>query len=299
MTQIPFREYYQEKVRRIEMCLVDTFPEIPDPVAVLAESMRYSLLAGGKRLRPVLILTTIECSGRNSDFALPLSCAIEYIHTYSLIHDDLPCMDDDELRRGQPTNHIRFGEGIALLAGDALLTHCFALMSRPELQRDVPADVILRLIHLLAENAGVFGMVSGQVADIQRELPLKPAEALGFIHAHKTGALIKAAVQIGALLAEVNAADFDELTGFGVQIGKCFQIQDDILDVTGNQELLGKKTGTDEKNETLTYPRVFGLDRSRELAGDCYRMALQHLEKTTLDTTRLKELADFVLKRDR
>lgn len=298
MAQNSFNEYYREKVQQVEVCLAETFPGIPKPVSILAESMRYSLLAGGKRLRPILILTTIECTGRNSEFALPLACAIEYIHTYSLIHDDLPCMDDDDLRRGQPTNHIRFGEDIALLAGDALLTHSFALMSRPEALEHVSANAVLKAVRLMAENAGVFGMVSGQVADIQREPPLEPAETLTFIHSHKTGALIKVAVQIGALLADVDEADYGELTGFGIQIGKCFQIKDDILDVTGSQKLLGKTPGTDEKNETLTYPRVFGLDRSRQLANECYEKALAHLGNTSLDTTRLKELADFVLKRD-
>ncbi len=298
MAQQLFNDYYKEKVGQLETCLIETFPKIPRPVAVLDESMRYSLLAGGKRLRPVLLLTTIECTGKNADFALPLACGIEYIHTYSLIHDDLPCMDDDELRRGQPTNHIKFGEDIALLAGDALLTHCFALMSVQALHEKVSADALLKSINLLAENAGVFGMVSGQVADIQKQLALEPADALTFIHSHKTGALIKVAVQIGALLAEVTEFEYEQLSGFGVEIGKCFQIQDDILDVTGNQELLGKMPGTDQKNETLTYPRVFGLDKSKDLANECYEKALYHLDKTALDTNRLKELANFVLKRD-
>ena len=284
MGQQSFNDYFREKVSRLESCLETTFPKIPLPVAVLEESMRYSLLAGGKRLRPVLLLTTIECTGKSADFALPLACGIEYIHTYSLIHDDLPCMDDDELRRGQPTNHIKFGEEIALLAGDA--------------RAEVAASAIVKSIHLLAENAGVFGMVSGQVADIKGQLTLKPADALTFIHSHKTGALIKVAVQIGALLAEVTDSDYEQLTGFGIEIGKCFQIQDDILDVTGNQELLGKTPGTDQKNETLTYPRVFGIEKSRDLANECYEKALNHLQKTSFDTQRLMELANFILKRN-
>lgn len=298
MIQQSFEAYYSEKVARVETCLTETFPELPEQVGILEESMRYSLLAGGKRLRPILILTTIECAGKSSDFALPLSCAMEYIHTYSLIHDDLPCMDDDELRRGMPTNHIRFGEDVALLAGDALLTHAFALMSMPELLEHVSAETVLKSVHLLAENAGVFGMVSGQVADIQNHMDLPPADALTFIHSHKTGALIKVAVQMGALLSGVGDEDYQQLTGFGVEIGKCFQIQDDILDVIGSKERLGKTPGTDEKNETLTYPRVFGLDRSQALAGECYDKALNHLERTSLDTERLRDLADFVLKRD-
>lgn len=298
MVELPFIDYYKEKVARFEAHLAETFPDIPQPVAILEKSMRYSLLAGGKRLRPILLLTTIECAGKNAEFALPLACAIEYIHTYSLIHDDLPCMDDDELRRGQLTNHIKYGEEIALLAGDALLTHCFALMSSSTLLEQTSAVGLLRAIHILAESAGVFGMVSGQVADIQKHMALEPEETLTFIHSHKTGALIKAAIQIGALLAEVGDSDFEQLTGFGVEIGKCFQIQDDILDVTGSRELLGKTPGTDEKNETLTYPSVFGLEKSKELANNCYQKALDHLDRTGLHTMRLRELAGFVLKRD-
>lgn len=293
-----FNDYYSEKVKQLEASLAETFPAIPQPVRILEESMRYSLLAGGKRLRPILLLTTIECAGKSADFALPLACAIEYIHTYSLIHDDLPCMDDDALRRGQPTNHIKYGEDVALLAGDALLTHCFALMSDSSFLKQIPASVALSSIHLLAENAGVFGMVSGQVADIQNQLKLEAADALKFVHSHKTGALIKVAVQIGALLAEVSDADYEQLTGFGVEIGRCFQIQDDILDVTGDQERLGKTPGTDQKNKTLTYPGVFGIDQSQKLANECYEKALNHLDRTSLETRRLKELANFVLKRD-
>jgi len=293
-----FTDYYQEKVAQFETYLAATFPDIPQPVAILEESMRYSLFAGGKRLRPVLLITTIECTGKNADFALPLACAIEYIHTYSLIHDDLPCMDDDELRRGQPTNHIKYGENIALLAGDALLTHCFALMSSPALLEHTSAATILNAIHILSNNAGVFGMVSGQVADIHKQATLAPQDALSFIHTHKTGALITAAIQIGARLADINDADFKHLTGFGTEIGKCFQIQDDILDVTGSQERLGKSPGTDQKNQTLTYPHVYGLETSKQLANECYETALHHLEETGLETIRLKELANFVLKRD-
>ncbi len=298
MQKHTFTDYYQEKVTQFETYLTTSFPEIPQPVAILEESMRYSLLAGGKRLRPILLMTTIECTGKNADFAMPLACAIEYIHTYSLIHDDLPCMDDDELRRGKPTNHIKYGENIALLAGDALLTHSFALMSSPALLEHTSAAAILKAIHVLSNNAGVFGMVSGQVADIQEQQTLAPQDALSFIHTHKTGALITAAIQIGALLADINEAAFKQLTAFGIEIGKCFQIQDDILDVTGSQERLGKSPGTDQKNQTLTYPQVFGLDTSNQLANQCYENALHHLEETGLETDRLKELANFVLKRD-
>ncbi|NQU65244.1 MAG: polyprenyl synthetase family protein, partial [SAR324 cluster bacterium] len=227
MEKLSFADYYKEKVALFETHLAATFPKISEVVAILEESMRYSLLAGGKRLRPVLLMTTIECTGKNADFALPLACAVEYIHTYSLIHDDLPCMDNDDLRRGQPTNHKKFGENIALLSGDALLTHCFALMSSQALLERISAAAMLKSIHILAEKAGVFGMVSGQVADIQKNGVLAPKDALSFIHANKTGALITASIQIGAVLAEVSEPVFAQLSEFGREIGRCFQIQDD------------------------------------------------------------------------
>ncbi len=293
---LSFNEYYSQKIGLFEKYLKESFPPLPSLVNVLADAMKYSLLAGGKRLRPVLLLTTIECAEINSDFALPFAGAIEYIHTYSLIHDDLPCMDNDELRRGVPTNHIKFGEDIALLAGDALLTHCFYLISA-QTQDKVSADTILKIIHILSEKAGVYGMVSGQVADIDSTLETSQ-KALDFIHTNKTGALIVSSIQIGALLANLDNSQYQSLTDFGEQIGKCFQIQDDILDETGEKELLGKTPGSDKRNETLTYPSVFGLEKSYELANHCYDKAIESLDQSGLKTDRLKELAGFILKRD-
>ncbi|MBU3914771.1 polyprenyl synthetase family protein [bacterium] len=294
---LSFNEYYSQKLKIFETYLEESFPFLPSEVAILAEAMKYSLLAGGKRLRPILLLTTIECTGTDSDFALPFAGAIEYIHTYSLIHDDLPCMDNDELRRGIPTNHIRFGEDIALLAGDALLTHCFYLISE-QIPDKVSAETALRIINILAGKAGVYGMVSGQVADIRGTLKTTPQNALDFIHTNKTGALILSSIQIGALLANVNKSKFKLLTDFGEQIGKCFQIQDDILDETGKKELMGKTPGSDKRNDTLTYPSVFGLEKSYDLANQCYEKAIASLDQSGLMTERLKELARFVLKRD-
>ncbi len=292
-----FNEYYSQKLKLFEDYLKKSFPPLPSEVENLATAMKYSLLAGGKRLRPILLLTTVECAGVNSDFALPFAGAIEYIHTYSLIHDDLPCMDDDELRRGIPTNHIKFGEDIALLAGDALLTHSFCLISE-QTQDTVSAETVLKIINILAGKAGVYGMVSGQVADIGGTVNTTPQKALDFIHTNKTGALILSSIQIGALLAGLDSHKFQSLTDFGKQIGKCFQIQDDILDETGKKELLGKTPGSDQRNQTLTYPSVFGLEKSYELANQCYEKAIAALDQSELKTARLKELARFVLKRD-
>ncbi|MCP4750261.1 MAG: polyprenyl synthetase family protein [Proteobacteria bacterium] len=299
MNDLSFDQYYSKKLELIESFLIEDFPKIPEPVSALDDSMRYSLFAGGKRIRPILLLTTVECAGMDSEFALPFAGALEYIHTYSLIHDDLPCMDDDDLRRGQATNHIRFGEDIALLAGDALLTHSFCLISSPRLLDRVSAPTLLRIVNILAEKAGVFGMVAGQVADIGNRAFSSPENTLDFIHSHKTGALITAAIQIGAMLSQVEPQAFEAMSKFGEEIGKCFQIQDDILDETGNEELLGKKPGSDRKNKTLTFPSVYGLEKSGELANRCYENALNYLEQSGLKAARLKELANFVLKRNR
>lgn len=293
-----FRQFYEEKLQSVEAFLKNSIPKLPKNVAVLEEAMRYSLMAGGKRLRPILLLTTVESVKNHSDFALPVASAIEYIHTYSLIHDDLPCMDNDDLRRGKPTSHIQFGEANALLAGDALLTHSFALIASVD-REHVAAEKICRIVSLLAEKAGVFGMVTGQVADINDSTDFPPEETLTFIHSHKTGALITACIQIGAILVDLDDENFRDLTAFGEQIGKCFQIQDDILDETGDKQNLGKTPGSDQRNQKLTYPRIYGLDESRRLANQCYEKALDHLESVSGQMDYLRALAAFILKRDR
>ena len=296
MDSLDFKAYYGYQLDRFEAYLKNSFPKLPKQVSILEESAKYSLFAGGKRIRPILLLTVIECAGHDSAFGLPFACALEYIHTYSLIHDDLPCMDDDALRRGQPTNHIKFGEAIALLAGDALLTHSFHLISSI-CSSDVSAVTINRIIQILSGKAGIYGMVTGQVADIIEINKMSEGEALQFIHAHKTGALITAAIQIGAILVKVSDHTFENLTAFGNEIGKCFQIQDDILDVTGTKEELGKTPGTDAKNQTLTYPRVFGLEHSKKLAQESYSLAIEHLNQTDLNTDMLTNMANFILNR--
>jgi len=293
-----FSGFYEEKVKIFEAYLRDSFPKVPSAVVHLSEAMQYSLYAGGKRIRPLLLLTTVECGGGRSDFALPFAGAIEYIHTYSLIHDDLPCMDDDDLRRGLPTSHVKFGEALALLAGDALLTHSFALVSQSTILKDIPAAWMVQAIHLLAEAAGVFGMVTGQVADISQPAFEAIGDSLDFIHRHKTGALIAAAVHIGAVIAGFSEEVTNQLVRFGREIGKCFQIQDDILDEIGDRQRLGKSPGRDRKNDTLTYPRAFGLEKSKALAAQSYENGLSYLAGTGLDTRRLRQLSDFVLKRD-
>jgi len=292
-----FKDYYKNKRSLFEEHLKQSFPEIPRQVSTLEHAMKYSLFAGGKRIRPILLLVTIESTGMDCKIGLPYAAALEYIHTYSLIHDDLPCMDDDDLRRGLPTNHIKFGEDIALLAGDALLTHSFALLSSDHVLKNISYEVAIKIITLVSTQAGIYGMVTGQVADISKIQGVPPYEALSFTHKNKTGALIKTAIQIGALLGGVDENTYQGLTIFGEEIGKCFQIQDDILDEIGYKESLGKQPGSDLKNQKLTYPSVFGIDQSRKLALDSYEKAIQALHKSGLKVTRLEELAEYILKR--
>ena len=273
-----FSPHYQSLLTRFETYLERAFPHLAPEVAILEESVRYSLLAGGKRLRPILLLCVVEAGQGEID-------------------NDLPCMDDDDLRRGKPTNHIKFGEDIALLAGDALLSEAFHLISAPERLKDYPAERLLAAIHCLAKKAGNFGMVAGQVADIGAAQSRGSKELLEFIHHHKTGQLIVASLEMGAILAGLNDHARDAICHFGEALGRCFQIQDDILDETGDPTKLGKPVGSDQKNQKLTYPSLFGLEESARLAEEAYQEALTYLAKTGLPQEPLQALADFVLKR--
>ncbi|HLU38641.1 MAG TPA: farnesyl diphosphate synthase [Planctomycetota bacterium] len=264
----------------VETALDTWLPRPPDVPARLHEAMRYSLFAGGKRLRPVLTLAAAdavaEVPGDARRLALPVACALEMIHTYSLVHDDLPAMDDDTLRRGRPTSHVVFGEALAILAGDALLTEAFALVAREPETDD--ADVCrrkLRAAALVARAAGATGMVGGQVLDLDEEGQAHgddahaSALALEDVHARKTGALIRAATGAGAIMAGADAARCEAIDTYARELGLCFQIVDDILDVEGSAEQLGKSTGKDAASGKLTYPSLFGIERSRALAAEC------------------------------
>ena len=294
-----FKTYYQERLDIFEEYLISSFPDVPQEVSVLAEAMKYSLLAGGKRIRPIFLLATLEAAGRDFRLGLSAACALEYIHTYSLIHDDLPCMDDDNLRRGLPTSHLKFGEDIALLAGDALLTHAFYLLSAPEFTTLFAPYKILKIIQLLTGKAGIHGMISGQTADIIKYQGESPLKSIDFIHQYKTGALITASIQIGAILADVNRSVYEHLTDFGDRIGKCFQIKDDILDKIGDVKNIGKTPGSDDKNDKLTYPSIVGLKRSEQYTVESLNRAISSLQKTGLEeTTRLQQIAEYIINRD-
>jgi geranylgeranyl diphosphate synthase, type II len=246
----------------------------------LLKSMEYSLLAGGKRLRPVLVLSWAGLLGGEgiTDKVMPFAASLECIHTYSLIHDDLPAMDDDDLRRGKPSNHMQFGEATAILAGDGLLTEAFGLMSAASIVNGLPADRVLKAIFVLAKAAGAGGMVGGQAVDMEftgrTDVPLNELRTM---HAMKTGALITAACECGAILAGAKDADVENAREFGRNIGVAFQIVDDVLDVVSDTETLGKPAGSDEAMGKSTYPSLMGLEKSKSLASDYVETALTHL----------------------
>ena len=230
----------------------------------MAEAMRYSALAGGKRIRPVLILEFCRLCGGNPADALPFAAALEMIHTYSLIHDDLPCMDDDDFRRGRPTSHKQFGEAMAVLAGDALLTRAFEIVSDPELVGNLPMERVLPAIHTLSSHAGVMGMIGGQVLDMDGETNPPDLDGLIRLQSLKTGALIRAAARIGCLIGGATEAQLKAADEFAAALGLAFQIRDDMLDVEGDAALLGKAVGMDAARDKATFPGLTVMDHCRE-----------------------------------
>lgn len=262
----------------------------------LWESMRYSVLAGGKRLRPLLSIAACIASGGKGEEALTAGCALELIHTQSLIHDDLPCMDNDELRRGRPTNHVVFGEAMALLAGDGLLAHAFQVLTR-DLPQGCPPERALLAVGELA--SATLKMVEGQVVDMQAEGKPIEAETLDFIHRHKTGALIVAAVRLGGHMANAPEATMAMLTRYADHVGLAFQIIDDILDLTGTAEALGKSPGKDLAAHKATYPALYGLDQARSEADRQIQSALDAIAPLGEQAAALAAIARFVSERNR
>jgi len=251
----------------IEKHILDFLPEIDHKSITLYESMKYSLAAGGKRIRPILLLAAAEFTGCKVEAAIPYACALEYIHTYSLIHDDMPCMDDDDLRRGMPTNHIVYGEAMATLAGDGLQAAAFEAMTKDMFMYFDDSKQLknrIRAAHEIVKGSGCRGMVAGQVADIENENKACSKEMLDYIHINKTAALIVAAIRAGAQLGGADAETLNNLTIYAENLGLAFQIADDILDVIGSEEEMGKKTGADDANNKSTYPALYGLEASRE-----------------------------------
>lgn len=264
---------------------------------VIKESMLYSLEAGGKRIRPLLLFATMEAFGKKAEKGLLMAAAIEMIHTYSLIHDDLPSMDNDDLRRGKPTNHRVFGEAFAILAGDALLTHSFQLITEIT-NENASAETKLALIRELAIAAGAEGMVGGQAADMEGEDKELTLEDLEYIHIHKTGKLLSCSVMAGALLAEAGAEQKTRLSQFAYHLGLAFQIRDDILDLEGTEEMLGKPVGSDSGNHKSTYPALLSLQGAKQALAEHIKLAKACLKATELDTSLLEGITDLVAVRD-
>ena len=264
--------------------------------ATIHKAMRYSLFAGGKRMRPALCLAAAAACGGSEAQAMPLACAVECIHTYSLIHDDLPAMDDDDYRRGKLTNHKVFGEGVAVLAGDALLTQAFEVAAQ---SRGWPRYSHRQIIRELASASGSLQLIAGQVADLEAEGKKISASQLRYIHERKTSALLCCSVRLGGMSANCTAAQLKALTDFGYHVGLAFQVIDDILDVTQTSETLGKTAGKDTRAQKATYPSIVGLDKSRKIASDLTAKAFAALRIFRGQARALEALAEYLLKRDR
>jgi geranylgeranyl diphosphate synthase type II len=283
------KEFLEEKGSQVDAALEKHLASWCDAPESLIAAMRYSLFAGGKRLRPALVLGAAEVASGYSEIAMPAACAVEMIHTYSLIHDDLPAMDNDALRRGQPTAHIKFGEAGAILAGDALLTMAFEVAAQ---------SGNFQVLREIARAAGVGGMVGGQQLDLEAEGKSLPLNELQHIHAFKTGAMIRVSVRAGAILAGGDPQKVEALTRYGECIGLAFQITDDILDVVGTEAVLGKPIGSDATQNKSTYPALVGLDQARVLADEAVASALLALECFDARADIFRELARFIVERE-
>ena len=293
MTNDAFQNTLANDQRLIENALQQLLPPMAFDQPEVVEAMRYSLMNGGKRLRPVLALEFCKVCGGDRHAVLEPACALEYVHTYSLIHDDLPCMDDDDLRRGRPSCHKAYPENIALLAGDALLTHAFEIIADCELS----ADAKCQMVSLLAANAGVSGMIGGQVLDLKYEAADPSLQQLLTVHKLKTGALISAACILGCLAAGATQAQIAAASNFAYNLGIAFQIKDDILDITGTSEMLGKPVGSDSDQGKVTYATKVGLEKAQQDVALLTDKALESLRAFD-DTDFLQALAQSLISRD-
>lgn len=295
--ELRLKEYLAERKALIDASLDSFLPGEECFPPLIFRAVRYSLLAGGKRLRPILCLAAAEAVGGDGKAILPVACALEFIHTYSLIHDDLPAMDNDDYRRGRLTAHKVFGEDIAILAGDALLTEAFRLLTRSELMPGIPAERILAVAAEIAAAAGWSGMVGGQVLDVRSEGKKIDLEMLQQIHRLKTGELIRVSLRSGAILGGASAAMIASLSDHGRQIGLAFQIADDILNVEGDRALLGKQTGSDAARRKVTFPSLLGIDASRARAESLVKEAIASLASFDDRAAPLRLIAGYILER--
>ena len=260
---------------------------------IIADGMRYSVLNGGKRLRPILLLMVLELFGKKIELGLPIAVAIEMIHSYSLVHDDLPALDNDDYRRGKLTTHKKFGEAEAILIGDALLTHSFSVVA--DETRDISSDKIVKIIGMISRYAGISGMIGGQIIDLESEKKKVSLETLKYIHENKTGKLIKLPIEIGAIISDATEEEYKALERYANGIGLAFQIKDDILDIEGDFEKIGKPVGSDLELEKTTYPSIFGVAKSKEILKEVISDAKKSLNIFSKEKVQIfLELADYI-----
>lgn len=294
---IKIEQYLDERKTLVDKALQKFMPRPSGLASDVINAMNYSLFAGGKRVRPILCMAGAEAVGGSTDSVVPVACAIELIHTYSLIHDDLPVMDNDDLRRGKPTNHKVFGEAVALLAGDGLLTLAFNLMAGYGAEKEVEKKALLRVIDLIASAAGYKGMVGGQVVDITYEGKEPDPSVVEYIHRHKTAALIAASVTAGTILAGGNKDEEKSINRYGQQVGLAFQIADDILNIQGDRKIMGKGTGSDKEKGKMTYPSVFGTAESTKIQKELIKNAIESLKGFDNRAEPLRDLARYIINR--
>ena len=292
-----FIDYFRKKRLEVDVALKQVLPPETEYPPSLYKAMRYSVFPGGKRLRPMLAIAAFEAVGGSGERIIPYACALEMIHSYSLIHDDLPVMDDDDYRRGKLTSHRVFGEALAILTGDALLTEAFDLMTRPEVVEGLEKDVVINVINEISRAAGGHGMVGGQVIDLKTEGKEVDFDILQWIHRHKTGALIIASIRTGGWLGGAAEREMEALTNCGEDIGLTFQIMDDILDVEGVEVKLGKKVGVDQKKGKSTYPSFMGVEKSKAMAIELTQRSLETLEIFDEKADPLRGLVRFIIDR--
>ncbi len=299
MNKFNLKKYIKDRKEKVDSALETYLPKTQGPAGKVVEAIYYSICAGGKRVRPILLMAACDAVGGDHNKVLPAACALECVHTYSLIHDDLPAMDDDDLRRGKPTCHKVYGEAIAILAGDGLLTYAFELMTHPDLLENCAPSTVIKAINVFSKAAGVDGMVGGQTADILFEGKDVDPDTLAYIHSHKTGALIRASVEMGALLGGGSQEQIERLIEYGMALGLAFQVIDDLLDVVGDQDKIGKPVGSDIKKQKATYPALFGIEETRKRANELKDMALNAISAFGFEAEPLRAIACYVVERDR
>lgn len=292
-----FKQSLKEKSNYIESLLDEYKPKEDGYQTTIMEAMNYSLKAGGKRLRPILTLEACKIVGGNEEDAIPFAVAIEMIHTYSLIHDDLPALDNDDLRRGKPTNHKVFGEAMAVLAGDALLNYAFEVMLSNSINKENPQKY-LKAINEIAKSVGIYGMIGGQVVDVESEDKSISKEKLDFIHLNKTAAIIIGCMRAGAIIGNADEEQLEKITKYGKNIGLSFQIVDDILDIIGDEAKLGKHVGSDIENNKSTYPSLLGLEKSKEIAKQLIYEAKDSIKDLSQNHSFLDGLANYIIDRE-